>query len=115
MRNFRNYDVWKNGKLLAIKAYKMTVNFPDTEKYGLTSQIRRSAVSIPANIAEGAGRRTEKDFRSFLYVALGSSFELETLVDISYDLGFMDEASFEDAQEKINHIQRQLNSFINKL
>lgn len=88
MRNFRNWEVWKNAKSLVKVIYQVTASFPDTEKFGLTNQIRRAAVSIPANIAEGAGRRTEKDFKNFLYIALGSAFELETLIDLSYDLSF---------------------------
>jgi four helix bundle protein len=115
MRNFRNYEVWQNSKELVILLYQLTMNFPDTEKFGLISQIRRAAVSIPANIAEGAGRRTEKDFRSFLYVSLGSAFELETLIELSFDLGFIDKDNYNGITEKINHVQRQLNSFIQRL
>lgn len=89
MRNFRNWDVWKNGKVLVKDVYLLTVNFPESEKYSLVNQMRRASVSIPANIAEGAGRNTDKDFRSFLYVAFGSAFELETLIDLSFELDFI--------------------------
>lgn len=115
MRNFRNYEVWQNAKELVKLLYKHTIIFPETEKFGLVNQIRRAAVSIPANIAEGAGRRTEKDFRNFLYVSLGSAFELETLIELSYDLGFIDKDNYNSITEKVNHVQRQLNSFIQRL
>ncbi|WP_282773573.1 four helix bundle protein [Phaeodactylibacter xiamenensis] len=115
MRNFRNWEVWKNAKSLVKIVYQVTASFPDTEKFGLTNQIRRAAVSIPANIAEGAGRRTEKDFKNFLYIALGSAFELEALIDLSHDLSFIKKDRFDELHDRINHIQRQLNSFIQKL
>ena len=95
--------------------YLLTANFPDTEKYGLTSQLRRASVSIPANIAEGAGRSTDRDFRSFLYISLGSAYELETLIDLSLDLGFISVEKYDMVYDKINHVQRQLNSLINKI
>jgi four helix bundle protein len=115
MRNFRNWHVWKNGKILVKEIYLLTANYPDSEKYSLSNQLRRASVSIPANIAEGAGRSTDKDFRSFLYIALGSAFELETLVDLSFDLGFISKEQYDLAYDKVNHIQRQLNSLINKI
>lgn len=115
MRNFRTWKVWRNSKTLVKEVYEITAVFPETEKFGLTNQIRRASVSIPANIAEGAGRRTDKDFRSFLFIALGSAFELETLIDLSLDLSYIQKASYANIQEKINHVQRQLNAFIQKL
>lgn len=115
MWNFRNWDVWKNGKGLVKSIYQLTANFPNSEKYSLVDQLRRAAFSIPTNIAEGAGRNTEKDFRNFLYVALGSAFELETLLDISFELGFLSKDEYDLIFDKINHIQRQLNSLINKI
>ena len=104
-----------NSKALVKEIYVLTSSFPDSEKFGLISQLRRAAVSIPANIAEGAGRQTDKDFRNFLFIALGSAFEVETLIDLCIDLSFEKKESLTDLQDRINHVQRQLNSFIKKL
>ena len=82
MRNYENLRVWQAGMALADVAYQVTRKMPDTEKFGLASQIRRAAISVPANIAEGYGRGSEKDFLRFLRIARGSLFELETLIRI---------------------------------
>ena len=76
MKNFKNLKVWQKGIELVINVYKDSMKFPKEELYGLTSQIRRSAVSIPSNIAEGSGRNSDKEFNRFLDISLGSSFEL---------------------------------------
>jgi four helix bundle protein len=115
MRNFRKWEVWNNSKVLVKLVYEISSSFPDSEKFGITNQIRRAAVSIPANIAEGAGRNTEKDFKNFLHIAIGSSFELETLTDLCFDLGYIEGVFYKSLKEKINHVQRQLSSFISKL
>lgn len=115
MRNFRTWDVWKNSKSLCLLVYETTTAFPTEEKYGLIRQIRRAAVSIPSNIAEGAGRNFEKYFKHFLHMSLGSSFELETLFDLSKDLNLINQEKHEALAEQLDHILCQLNSFINKL
>ena len=115
MRNFRHWDVWLSSKKLVTIIYNVTNKFPDSEKFGIVSQMRRAAISIPLNIAEGAGRSTEKDFRSFLHIAMGSAFELETLLDISKDLGFLDAQNFTTLSTDLSSIQKQLNAFIKKL
>ena len=86
----KNMEVWKEAKNLALQIYRITENFPDKEIYGLTSQLRRCAVSIPSNIAEGCGRNTDKDTLNFISIALGSVSELETQVIISEELGYTD-------------------------
>jgi four helix bundle protein len=83
MRNYEKLRVWQAGMELADVAYQLTRTMPDTERFGLISQIRRAAVSVPANIAEGYGRGSGKDFLRFLRIARGSLFELETLIRIS--------------------------------
>lgn len=115
MRNFRHWDVWLSSKKLVTIIYSVTNKFPDSEKFGIVSQMRRAAISIPLNIAEGAGRSTEKDFRSFSHIAMGSAFELETLLDISKDLGFLDAQNFTALSTDLSSIQKQLNAFIKKL
>lgn len=80
---------------LVTKVYKAVENFPDYEKFGLTSQIRRSSVSIPANIAEGFGRRSKKEFRRFLNISMGSLFEIQTELEVSYNLKYLEKDTFE--------------------
>jgi len=115
MRNFRKWDVYSNAKNLAVVIYELTSLFPDAERFGLISQMRRASVSITANIAEGAGRNSEKDFRRFLFISLGSSFEVEALMDISKDLDFIDEKVQKETLEKLQVVQKQLNAFISRL
>ena len=115
MRNFWTWDVWKNSKELAINIYQITGSFPKEELFGLTSQIRRAAISISANIAEGAGRSTDKDFKHFLSISTGSAFELETLIIIAAEIDLIDNQSSTVILDKIDHIQRQLNNFMKKL
>ena len=89
MKDFRNLKVWEKAHLLTLKIYKVTEEFPREELYGLTSQIRRACVSIPTNIAEGCVRSSDADFSRFLYIALGSTSELEYLILLSMDLKFI--------------------------
>lgn len=89
MRPHKNLEVWKKSIEFVTKIYKVTESFPDNEKFGLISQIRRSAVSIPSNISEGAGRTGKKEFMQFLSIAQGSTSELETQLIISSNLGYL--------------------------
>lgn len=89
MRDFRKLDIWRLGVEFAVTIYEATEKFPSTEIYGLTSQMRRSAVSISANIAEGSGRDSDGDFLRFLRIALGSLNEVETMIEISRRLGLL--------------------------
>ncbi len=91
MKPHKRLDVWKKAIEFVTKVYKVTESFPDNEKFGLVSQIRRSAVSIPSNIAEGAARISKKEFIRFLSIAQGSTSELETQLIISNNLGFLKE------------------------
>ncbi|MFA6128341.1 MAG: four helix bundle protein [Bacteroidales bacterium] len=86
--NHKNMDVWKLSMNLVIKIYRITGNFPSEEKFGLSQQMRRAAVSIPSNIAEGASRKSSNEFVQFLHISLGSLAELETQMIISQRLGF---------------------------
>ena len=95
--------------------YSFTSNFPEVEKFGLVSQMRRSAVSIPSNIAEGCGRGSEPDFKRFLEIALGSSFELETQIQLSLLLGFSDNEASNIIIAKPTGLQKQLNNLISKI
>jgi four helix bundle protein len=99
VKTHRDLDVWKEGIELVGNVYKVLEKFPGQERYGLMDQIKRSAISIPSNIAEGAARQSSKEFIRFLYVSLGSIAELETQLIISKNLGFFsDEAIFENVE-----------------
>ena len=94
MTTHKDLDVWKKSMNLVVLTYKVTTQFPKEELFGLSSQMRRAAVSIPSNIAEGHGRNSEKELIRFLYISLGSASELETQLLLSHQLGFMNEESF---------------------
>lgn len=115
MHNYREIKIWQKSRSLVKDVYLLTKKFPKEEMYGLTSQVRRAVVSIPANIAEGAGRGTDKDFSHFLDIARGSLFELETLIILSSDLEFILESQSIEVLEKTTEIFRMLNSFQNNL
>jgi four helix bundle protein len=115
MKTHKDLIIWTDSIVLVTNIYKITSSFPKEEIYGLTSQIRRSAVSIPSNIAEGAGRRSEKEFIQFLYIALGSLSELETQILVAYNIGYIKEAIHEEINIKISQLIKMVSSFINHL
>lgn len=115
MHNFKELKIWKESRLLVKHVYNATSMFPDSEKFALTSQIKRSVVSIVSNIAEGAGRGSDKDFLKFLNISLGSAYELETQIILAYDLGFIKKEKVSDLGLKIQEIQKMITGFINKL
>src|SRR3989338_9368553 len=112
VNDYEKLVVWQKSMDLVSDIYFMTKSFPREEIYGLTSQIRRSSVSIPSNIAEGSRRSTGKDFRNFLYTSLGSASELETQIMIAYRLKFIEEKANLVITAKISDILRMLNKLI---
>jgi four helix bundle protein len=106
MRPHHNLEAWSKSVDLVIDVYKGTEKFPKEERFGLTSQIRRAAVSIPANIAEGAGRHSQKEFAYFLSNSQGSASELETELIIARRLGYFDEATFSRLLAELDRIGR---------
>jgi len=108
MRNFRDLDVWKSSVLFVKKIYQITDTFPTTEKYGLTSQISRCAVSIPSNITEGCSRNSQKDFSRFLQISLGSSFEVETQLEIAKELNFLKGEQYSEIIPELHIIQKRI-------
>ncbi|MFZ1808504.1 MAG: four helix bundle protein [Cyclobacteriaceae bacterium] len=106
MNNYKELKLWQKSVDLAVEIYKVTNSFPKEEMYGLTSQIKRSAVSIPSNIAEGAGRNTKKDFNNFLGISTGSSCELDTQLIIASRIGFIKDSSLQTLQNQIEEIQK---------
>ncbi len=113
MKTHRDLTVWQKSMQLVTDIYEMTANFPETEKYGLISQLRRAAVSIPSNIAEGAARNSTKEFKRFLYISLGSLAEVETQLEISQNLGY--HQKFGQYSQSLGDIRRLLLGLIRSL
>lgn len=115
MHDYKKLEVWQESVDLVTKIYVLTNNFPDTEKFGLITQINRSAISIPSNIAEGAGRLSKKEFIQFLGYAIASSYELETQLLIAFNLKFISKNEKENNIDKLNSIQRRIRGLIKSL
>jgi four helix bundle protein len=111
MRDFRKIQVWERAHRFTLQVYKITSSFPKDELYGLTSQMRRAAVSIPSNIAEGCGRNTQAELARFVHIAGGSASELEYQLILAHDLGYMGDEIYPELNSEINEIKRMLNGF----
>jgi four helix bundle protein len=110
IKNHKDLEVWKKSMDLVSNIYKITESFPNKELYGLTNQIRRAAVSIPSNIAEGAARNSKKEFIQFLYIALGSLSELETQIIIANRLEYLN--NLDTLSEDLKFVQKLINGLI---
>jgi four helix bundle protein len=108
MKNFKELKVWQKGIGLVVAIYKTTTSFPPEELYGLTSPMRRSAISTPSNIAEGSGRNSDKDLNRFLDISLGSSFELETQIIIAHELQYLSNNEFDKLMASVQEEQKML-------
>ena len=115
IESFKDLEVWKKGVRFSIELYRITDKFPDSEQFGITNQIRRSATSIPANIAEGYGRGSTKNYIQFLRNARGSLYELETFLYIAFGLKYIDKTILDLLINKSTELGKMLNSLINKL
>lgn len=115
MSMFRKLLVWQKSMELVTKMYSSRQKFSKEELFGLTSQIRRSAVSIPSNIAEGYGRDSNKEYLRFLNISIGSLFELQTQIEIAKNIMYLNEKDFNDLYENSREIERMLVSFIKKI
>lgn len=115
IQTYKELIVWQKAMELVLEIYKLTDQFPKSEIYGLTSQIRRAAVSIPSNIAEGRRRGTKKDFRQFLLIAFGSGAELETQVQIAKSLEKTKNLDYQKIESLLDEVMRILNTIIQKL
>jgi four helix bundle protein len=115
MRNFKNYDIWKLSHELTLEIYRITADFPNSEKYQIISQMQRAAYSIPSNISEGCGRKSDKEFNRFLQIALGSAHELEYFLILSKDLNFINQETYTSLDEKINQLKKRIYSLSVKL
>jgi four helix bundle protein len=113
--SFKDLRVWQDAMKLATDTYQATADFPKPELYGLSQQMRRAAVSVPSNIAEGKGRGSDKGFLNFLFNARGSLMELETQIDIAQSLQYMNEESAEQLRGQATKVGKSLSGLINAL
>jgi four helix bundle protein len=115
MSTFRDLKIWQKSMNLMIEIYNETESFPDTEKFGLISQLRKSAISIPSNIAEGYGRNSKAEFSRFLNISMGSLFEVLTQLQIAQSLKYLDSDTWKTLFELSREIERMLSSFIQSI
>ena len=111
MHNYKNLHIWQEGIKLAQRIYEVTSMFPANEKFGIVSQMTRAAVSIPSNIAEGAGRGGNKEFANFLGIAMGSVFELHTQITICEQIGYIDAETVKQLEEQTFSLQQQIAAY----
>ena len=114
MQDFRNLEVWRKGHSLTLEIYRITGRFPSHELYGMTSQIRRAASSIPANIAEGCGRYGNAELTRFLRIAIGSSSELEYHILLAHDLNYIDKQEYDELSKRVIEVRRMLIGLSNR-
>ena len=115
MRNFRELQIWQESMGLAETVYRLLNEFPRQEEYGMKSQIKRAAASIPSNIAEGCSRASQREFKYYLEISLGSSFEVETNFLLAEKLGMISKEELSQLLPKLHALQKQINSFITKV
>ena len=115
MNTFRDLLIWQKSMNLVTEIYQLTNSFPKEEIYGLSSQIRRSAISIPSNIAEGYGRDGNGDYLRFLNISISSLFEIQTQLEISYNLKYINQIQFNKTNGESREIERMLSAFIRKI
>ncbi|AUP77696.1 four helix bundle protein [Flavivirga eckloniae] len=115
MKSYRDLIVWQKSMEVVTLTYKLLKQFPEDEKFGLTSQIKRSSVSVPSNIAEGYGRNYRKDYVRFLNISRGSLYEMQTQFQIGMNLKFINENELKEIKVLSVEIEKMLNSLINKL
>ena len=115
MKNFRDLDVWTKSHVSTLSIYRVTATFPREELYGLTSQMRRCAASIPANIAEGCGRQGDREFRRFLQIAMGSASELEYHLLLARDLEFLGAQQFRSLTSQVQEVKKMLAGLIRRV
>ncbi len=115
MQNYKDLKVWNRSHQLTLKVYQMTKRYPKEELYGITHQLRRCVSSIPANIAEGCGKNSQKDLGNFLNIALGSANEVEYFLLLSNDLRYLQKDDYINLDDNINEIKAMLISLVNKV
>lgn len=111
MHKFKDLEIWKLSRSFCSEIYGLTSRFPDSEKFGLTNQLRRAAVSVPSNIAVGTSRKSNKDFCRFLEIATGSMYELETQLLLGYDLGYIQANELKNLLDQLQSILKMTSRF----
>ncbi|MGQ7947388.1 four helix bundle protein [Flavobacterium sp. WC2509] len=111
MHRFKDLEIWKQSRKFCSEIYLVTTNFPESEKFGLTNQLRRASVSVPSNIAEGCSRSSNKDFSRFLEIAIGSIYEIETQLLIALDLGYINQIKLDELSMTIDRITKMTSKF----
>ena len=111
MHRFKDLEIWKKSRLFCTSIYQISSKFPESEKFGLTNQLRRASVSIPSNIAEGSSRQSNKDFSRFLRITLGSAYEIETQLLIAFDLSFIEKEELDPLLNEIDSIIKMTSKF----
>lgn len=115
MHRYKDLDIWKLSRKFCTPIYKITQNFPDSERFGLVSQLRRAATSVPSNIAEGSAKSSNKHFLIFLENSLGSCYEIETQLLVSYDVGYLKESDLIELTDELNKIILMISKFMSTL
>ena len=115
MGTFRDLLIWQKSMVLVTEIYTLSNNFPKEEIYALTSQLRRSAISIPSNIAEDQGRNGNKDYLKFLNIAVASLFELQTQLEIAFNLKYINQLQFNKTYEDSREVERRISAFCRKI
>lgn len=111
MHNFKELHIWKRSRQFCAEIYSITSRFPESEKFGITNQLRRASVSIPSNIAEGSSRKSNKDFSRFLEITLGSAYEIETQLLIASDLNFLNKDELDKLLNELGEIIKMVSKF----
>ena len=115
MKDYKNLQVWEKSHQFILDVYKATLNFPKNELYGLTSQVRRAAVSIPTNLAEGCGRRTDGELAQFAQIAAGSASEMDYLLFLCHDLKYIEDDNYTALSSQLVEIRKMLTSLLKTL
>lgn len=115
MHNHKNLKIWQRSMDIVEMIYKETIDFPIEEKYGLTNQIRRASSSIPSNIAEGSGRQSKKEFKHFLFIALGSCYEVDTQLELVKRLSILSHEKADTILEELDQVEKMIIGFMKSL
>jgi four helix bundle protein len=115
INSYKDLFIWQKSMLLVMNIYEITRDFPNSEIYGLTSQLRRSAISIPSNIAEGYGRKSTNDYKRFLQISVGSLYELQTQIEIAFNLKYLGKQKHQEIIDLSIEIDKMLYSIIQKI
>ena len=115
MHNFKELHIWQKSRVLVNEVYLLLANFPQDEKFGIAQQMKKAAISIPSNIAEGAGRSSDKDFNKFLDIAIGSAFELEAQLYLAFDLNFISSEQLKIILLKVEELEKMIHGFKKRL